>query len=170
MILHLFLMSMVLVHTYDENMAGILEQIKTNVEFTIVVMFGSFALAMTSLAWGLILKPGYQPKISIIQSGNVIQKICSEMDSPSEDDVTQLDELCLVCLTEKFLHMEHCKKCNRCVRHFHLHCDFFNKCFGDANVRPYIFFHFISIKLCFVYIYHIGRFYFALTTSEFLMG
>lgn len=139
-------------------------------ESSIVVMFGTFALVMTCLAWGLLLKPGIHPKKTLEQSENVVKILCYEMDSPHLDEMTKMDELCLVCLSEKYVHLEHCKTCNKCVRHFHVHSKFFNKCFGDANIRPYILFNFLSLVLCLLYLSLIGRSFWASAASEFLLG
>lgn len=92
------------------------------------------------------------------------------MDSPTEDEVTKLEEICLVCLTEKYVHLEHCKECHKCIRHFHMHSKFFNACFGDANIRPYFLFQFLSLTLCFLYIYLIGRAHWTESTSKFFLG
>ena len=67
-----------------------------------------------------------------------------------------MDEVCLVCLTEKYMHLEHCKKTNRCIRHFHLHSKMFNTSFGDSNIRPFLLYHILSLLLCCLYIHYIG--------------
>jgi len=64
-----------------------------------------------------------------------------------------MDELCLECLTIKFVHLEHCKRCGQCVRHFHAHSKTYNKCFGDANIRPYVLHLLLSLVLGCLYIY-----------------
>ena len=92
------------------------------------------------------------------------------MDSPSSDELTSLDELCMICLTEKYVHLEHCNECHKCVRHFHQHSNFFNKCFGDSNIRPFILFHFLSLLQCILYLYLIGRAHWTDSASEFLIG
>mmetsp|Transcript_10701 Transcript_10701/g.14399 ORF Transcript_10701/g.14399 Transcript_10701/m.14399 type:complete len:213 (+) Transcript_10701:243-881(+) len=121
--------------------------LKTISDHSILVFaLGGFALLMTCLAWGLLLKPGILAKVNLVQSGNIVTKLCHEMDAPvPDDDLTPLDSLCLVCLNDKYVHLEHCKACNKCIRHFHLHSNFFNKCFGDANIRPYLLFYLMSL-------------------------
>ena len=112
----------------------------------LLFMLGGFGLLVTCLAWGLVLKPGILAKVNLANSGNVVTKICQEMEAPgTEEELTPLDEVCLVCLTEKYMHLEHCSATNRCVRNFHVHSDFFNKSFGDANIRPFMLFYMISL-------------------------
>ena len=38
---------------------------KAKEESLLVVMFGGFAIAMTCLAWSLLLKPGVHPKLTL---------------------------------------------------------------------------------------------------------
>lgn len=133
-------------------------------------MFGVFALLMTCLTWGLLLKPGARARTKLSHTSNVIHKICQELDSPNQEDMTSLDVVCFNCLIEKQAHSEHCQACNKCVRHFHLHCNFFNKCFGDANIRPYLLFKFLTLFQCLFYIYLIGRAYWAENASDFFFG
>ena len=136
-------------------------------------MVGNFCLLMTCLAWGLFLKPGVHTRLSLTSPGNVISRLSQEMDAPtSEDELTPLDELCLICLTEKYVHLEHCKVCNKCVKHFHLHSRFFNKCFGDANIRPYLLFYSLSFVSTILYLYLMGKYYWeaASTSSDSVMG
>ena len=73
-----------------------------------MAMFVLFVFAMLCLVWSLTLKPGVQRKMSLQQDGNVVRKICHEMNSEKLEDVTQMDKACLVCLTEKSPHLEHC--------------------------------------------------------------
>jgi len=51
-----------------------------------------------------------------------------------------------------------------------MHSKFFNRCFGDANIRPYVLFHFLSLTLCMIYIYLIGKAHWTENTSEFFLG
>ena len=60
------------------------------------------------------------------------------MDRQNAAELTQLDEMCLICLTDKFRHYEHCAKCNRCVKGWHFHSNFFNTCFGERNMKAYV--------------------------------
>ena len=92
------------------------------------------------------------------------------MDSPVKEDLTPMEEMCLICLTEKYVHLEHCKRTNKCIRHFHVHSSFFNKSFGDANIRPFILFHFLSLLQCSFYIYLTAGFYWTDSASEFFLG
>ena len=103
-------------------------------------MFGIFAFLTTCLAWSLLLKPGYAPKLDLQRDGNFIQVLCQEMDGPSSaEDLTQLSEACLVTLHLKRAgELEYCSKSYKCVKQFHLYSTFYNKSYGDANVRPYL--------------------------------
>lgn len=62
------------------------------------------------------------------------------MEYKSADKLTQLDELCLSCLTMKYAHVEHCNKCNQCVKDFQKHCKLFNTCVGEGNAKSYVIF------------------------------
>lgn len=110
--------------------------------------------------------------MSLAQDGNIIETICNELHFNSIDELTQLDEICLVCLTEKFRQMEHCQKCNRCIKHFHTHSSLFDVCFGDANVRPFVLYHVLSLALCTLYLKTLASAYWPEPdfTSEFLLG
>ena len=134
-------------------------------------MLGGFAVLSTCLAWGLLLKPGILTKVNLANAGNVVTKICQEMDSSGAvDELTPLEEVCLVCLTEKYMHLEHCKSSNRCIKNFHVHSSFFNKSFGDANIRPYFLFYLLSLAQCIFYLHLIGRSYWTESASELFIG
>ena len=80
------------------------------------------------------------------------------MDS-NNNELSPIDELCFICLTEKYMHLEHCKVCNKCVKNFHFHSKYFNTCFGDANIRPYILFLLLSLASSVIYLIFMGKYY-----------
>ena len=86
----------------------------------------------------LTVQPGYVPMKTLADSDNVISVVCKEFEQKSAQKLTQLDEMCLTCLSPKYIHVEHCVKCNRCVKNFHMHSRYYNKCFGENNIRLYV--------------------------------
>lgn len=78
-------------------------------------------LSMTFLLFSVMIDPGLVPKMSLDHSQNALSLLCQQMDSKDAADLTQLDEMCLVCLTIKFRHHEHCSFCKRCVKGWHFH-------------------------------------------------
>ena len=133
-------------------------------------MFTGFGLVLICLAWSLFAKPGSRQKMTLRSKSNLIKTICLQMDSATDEDLTPIENFCLVCLRKKDDHVEHCNKCDQCIRNFHLHSTFYNKCFGDGNIRPFIWFHILTLMLCCLYIQMIGRAYWTDTVSEFLIG
>ena len=146
---------------YNGNLVDYFGGIMACFSNNIVLLVGLVLLfnSVICLLWSLMFSPGFQPRLRLNQEENVVNKICQEMDSHTSQNLTQLDELCLECLTEKYVHLEHCKSCNKCIRNFHLHSKIFNKCFGDRNVRGYILHQFFSFALSLVLIYLIGSTY-----------
>ena len=51
-----------------------------------------------------------------------------------------------------------------------MHSTFFNKSFGDSNIRPFFWFNVISLAVCCIYFYLIGRQYWTDSASEFFVG
>ena len=48
------------------------------------------------------------------------------------------EQICEVCLIKKEKTDNHCDTCNRCVRDFYFHSNFFNKCFNKKNILYFI--------------------------------
>jgi hypothetical protein len=101
----------------------------------------------------LISDSGYISSMDIKDQDNALYMISNEIDeNKSVENLTQIDEICFSCLTLKYVHVEHCKKCDRCVKEFHHHCQFFNKCVGQNNARSFVLFLFIGFYLSLIYV------------------
>jgi len=115
----------------------------------IILTFQSSMFLILSLSVG----PGYVKQKTLADNDNVITTLCKEFETRSAKGLTQLDELCLDCLCVKFMHVEHCKKCGRCVKHFHMHSRYYNKCIGEDNIRPYVLFIINTIVLSILFVW-----------------
>jgi hypothetical protein len=54
------------------------------------------------------------------------------------------------------MHVEHCKECGRCVKHFHMHSKYYNKCFGENNIRSYVVFLLLQLALSVLFVYSLA--------------
>ena len=89
------------------------------------------------------------------------------MDTKSSvKELTQLEDICVECLTVKHAGLEHCKSSNKCVRNFHLHSKFFNKTFGDRNIRCYVLYQFFTLVYTTILLYLIWSKYMKMCTVE----
>ena len=89
------------------------------------------------------------------------------METKPEKELTQLEDICIECLTVKHANLEHCNSCNKCVRNFHFHSKTFNKCFGDRNIRCYILYQFFTVIYTFVLLYLVWSKYWKECTVEY---
>ena len=82
--------------------------------------------------------PGhYLSKNSLTNQYNVI-KLLSDSMSINILNTFFEENICEVCLIKKEKSDNHCDTCNRCVRDFYFHSNFFNKCFNKKNILYYI--------------------------------
>ena len=88
------------------------------------------------------------------------------MDTKSQKELTQLEDVCIECLTVKYAGLEHCKSCNKCVKHFHLHSKTFNKCFGDRNIRCYVLYQFFTLTYTIILLYLVWSRYWEMCTVD----
>ena len=122
-----------------------------------ILILASFVLLMTPLISSLIRKPDIHPRSSSSTTASIVPRLCYEIDvATNHEELTPLNEFCFACLAEKNSEIEHCKVCNRCVKHFHLHSRLFNQCFSDTNIRPYLLFQAMSLVQCALYLYVLG--------------
>ncbi|KAK9822988.1 hypothetical protein WJX81_001434 [Elliptochloris bilobata] len=49
-----------------------------------------------------------------------------------------LQEHCHLCQAQVLITSKHCRRCNRCTKHFDHHCVWLNNCIGGANYRGFI--------------------------------
>lgn len=109
-------------------------------------------LSLFSLITFLVSDPGYAPKLTSRDRENILDKLCDHIEKNPKDPSLG-ESACYECLIHKKWHVEHCKKCDRCVEGFQFHSSFFNKCIGENNSRSYALFTFFTYVILFLYIF-----------------
>ena len=122
LIIHVIVFSHII---QDEKNTTLLDTISSHSDIQLIL--AGFLLLMTSLICSLIFKPDIHPRSTSSSADSFVPRLCHEIEAASNaDEITPANEFCFICLAEKNAEIEHCKLCDRCVKHFHLHSRLFN--------------------------------------------
>ena len=94
-----FLFVLIYLSLQDKDMLELLDA-----EKIFMVTLSLIVMTQCLLAWTLIAKPSVCLRMNMLSEGNAVQKLCREMDSVAMEDLSRLEDVCLVCLREKQEH------------------------------------------------------------------
>ena len=128
-------------------------------DFDPLVIFNLVALSvMTIFSFKFrVTQPGYVQAVAYNSDQSATNIIGKDMHPRGDmNALVRLDSVCFVCLKVKDKHVEHCKRCARCVEGLHEHeRGLGGVCIGQGNQRSYAIYIGLSFVLVCTYLYQL---------------